>query len=896
MSAAGATERWPRVEEVLGAALERTASERNAFLEAECAGDPALRREVESLLAAAAGAGTFDALVASVAPLTARLHEPPTALLAGGAVGRYQVLGFVAGGGMGVVQRAWDERLGRTVALKFLHPRFGADAEAAERFRQEARAVAALEHPNICTVHEIGETEDGQLYLAMPLYDGETLQQRVARGPLDVTEAVGIAVQMARGLAKAHARGIVHRDVKPSNVFVTEDGVVKLLDFGIAALAGSAGVAAGPLGTIAYMSPEQVRNEPVDPRTDVWSLGVVLYEMLTGERPFRGATAAAIAAAIQRAAPAPLHTRRPGVAAPLECAVMRALATSPDARHPSARAMECELLAVSAAVEALAGVPLAATPRPDAPAGGTRARALRPAMLATCVAALVLVMLVGWGGATSPRAAWPATASVGVLPFVNMSPDPANGYLGDGLAGEVIASLGRVEGLRVAARTSSFALRDGRLDARAIGDTLGVEAVLEGSVRRDAGRIRITAQLVDVATGYRIWSDEFDRAPQDVLGLREEIAAAIARALERRHASTRAQVRPDFKTYELYLRGLHQRDRLTPDGLRQASALFDAAIAREPAFAAAYAAKASVVGPLMMFGHLPQSEGVPVLRALTARALALDPGLGEAHAALGMQRLFFDWDWAGAERTLRRAIALNPSDAHAHHHLANYLRAMGRLDEAVASRARAVALDPLNPRTVVVLGVDHFVAGAMDSAMTHFRRAHQLDPAHALALGSGPFLPVGPGEVYERQRRYAEAVEEYVRIARLRGATARDVERLRGGYARGGMPGLWRRWLEMERGGSSEPPDPFRMAHLSVRVGDTAQAVRWLERAYAARHPALVYLRSTPAFAPLHGDPRVARILTAMRFPTRAHTAAPTSPDTSEAPAPHARPLRAIRR
>lgn len=548
----------------------------------------------------------------------------------------------------------------------------------------------------------------------------------------------------------------------------------------------------------------------------------------------------------------------------------RASEPVPDRAPVDAPAADAARAAASAPRAPIAGPPASA---PASAPAASRAPGFRLAALAACAVVLVLVMvgLRGIAGARGPARA--ATASVGVLPFVNMGPDPADAYFGDGLAEQVIAALGRVEGLHVAARTSSFALRDGRLDVRTIGDTLGVAAVLEGSVRRDAGRVRITAQLVDAATGYRIWSTEFDREPRNVLGVQEEIAAAIARALERRlapsGASARPHVEPDFDAYALYLRGLHLRDRLTPDGLREASALFDQVIERQPQFAAAYAAKASVVGPLIMFGHVPQSEGVPMLRALTTRALALDPDLGDAHAALGMLRLFFEWDWPGAERALRRAIALNPSDAHAHHHMANLHRALGRLDEAIASRARAVALDPLNPRTVVVLGVDHFVAGDMERAMAHFRRAQRLDPAHALALGSGPFLPVGPAEVHERRRRDADAVAEYVRIATLRGATARDVDDLRGGYARGGMPGFWARWLAMERRQTTAAPDPMRMANLSVRIGDTTQAVEWLERAYAARHPALVYLQHTPAFVPLHAHPRVAPILAGMRFPPR---------------------------
>jgi serine/threonine-protein kinase len=350
MSPGGTADRWHRVEELLGVALGRDASERDAFLDAACEGDANLRSEVDSLLAAHERFGVLDRLSADVAPLASRLRGEPTPSMAGRTIGRYQVLERVAGGGMGVVYKAVDERLARTVALKFLHPRFDTDDSAAERFRLEARAVAALEHPNICTVHEIGETDDGQLYLAMPLYDGETLQQRIGRGPLPVPEAVSIAVQIARGLAKAHARGIVHRDIKPSNVLVTRDGVVKVLDFGIAKLADVTltGTAPGPLGTVAYMSPEQLRGERVDPRTDVWSLGVVLYEMLAGQRPFDGDAASAVSVSIQHAEPTSLTTHRSDVPAALDRVVTRSLAKSPDARYPSMQELERDLGARSA--------------------------------------------------------------------------------------------------------------------------------------------------------------------------------------------------------------------------------------------------------------------------------------------------------------------------------------------------------------------------------------------------------------------------------------------------------------------------------------------------------------------------------------------------------------------
>jgi serine/threonine-protein kinase len=332
------TERWRRIEELLAAALDREPAARARFLDAACAGDSDLLREVESLLAAHERSGALDRLGPEVASITAELRGA-SAMLAGRTIGHYQVVERVGGGGMGVIYKALDTRLGRTVALKFLTPRLDADASAAERFRQEARAAGALEHPNICTIFDIGETEDGRLFLAMPLYDGETLEQRIKRGPLAIGDATDITVQMLRGLAKAHARGIIHRDIKPANVFVTTDGVVKLLDFGIAKLADVSltGPASRPLGTVAYMSPEQAHGTPVDHRTDLWSAGAVLYEMLTGRRPYPrgvpGATAEAGASV-----PASLVGQRPDVTPALEQVVTKALARYPADRFSSADA------------------------------------------------------------------------------------------------------------------------------------------------------------------------------------------------------------------------------------------------------------------------------------------------------------------------------------------------------------------------------------------------------------------------------------------------------------------------------------------------------------------------------------------------------------------------------
>jgi TolB-like protein/DNA-binding SARP family transcriptional activator/Tfp pilus assembly protein PilF len=487
---------------------------------------------------------------------------------------------------------------------------------------------------------------------------------------------------------------------------------------------------------------------------------------------------------------------------------------------------------------------------------------------ATAAIVLLALAIVGVDALTdAPPQASRTAPSIAVLPFVNLSADPDNAYFSDGLTEQIIATLSRVEGLRVAARTSSFRLRDRSLDVRSIGDTLGVATVLEGSVRREGDRLRVTAQLIDAATGYHLWTEEYDRQPDELIDVQAEIAGAIAHALRLRltPASHNAPA-PDLEAYDFYLRALYLRNTLKPDELGQALDFFDRAIAREPTFALAYAGKATVVAPAILFGYMPQEEGMSELRALVDRALELDPTLGEAHTALGIVRLFWDWDWEGAERSLRRAVALNPSDAHAFHHLANYFNVMGMLDDAVAARSRSVDLDPLNARTVAVLAADYLRLGDYERALELYGRAMKLDPVHPLLLGSGPWLPGGPGNVYQAQGRHREAVDEYTRLATLRGATPAEVDALRDAFNLGGMPAFWRGWLAMDQRQMPDLQDPLRTAQLWLLSGDTAQAFDWLDRAFEERNPGLVMIRGSPLGA-MSSHPRVARIIAAMKLP-----------------------------
>jgi serine/threonine-protein kinase len=461
--------------------------------------------------------------------------------------------------------------------------------------------------------------------------------------------------------------------------------------------------------------------------------------------------------------------------------------------------------------------------------------------------------------------------SVAVLPFLDIGGDPDDAYFSDGLSEELITALSRVEGLRVAARTSSFALRDARLDMRAIGDTLGVAAVVEGSVRRDGERLRVTAQLIDAASGYHLWSEAYDREVKDVFALQDEIARSIAAVLRPASATTTgigaAPRTASPEAYDLYLRGTFFRNRLSREAIAKAIVYFDQAIALDSGYALAYAGKASAMGPLFYFRHEPLEPGLGEMRAAARRALDLDEQLGEAHVAMGIIHFFYEWDWTAAEREFRRATELNPDDPHAFHMLANWLRAMGRVEDAIAMRRRALELDPLNARTAITLARDYMVARQYDLAAEQYRHGIDIDSLNPLVLGIGPGLPSGLGEVYERQGQLEASVEEYLRVAARLGATADELAALRAAYPAGGMRGFWSRWLAFDERLSSGTPRALRTAAILARMGDVEGAVERLEHAYRERDPGLVYLAAGPEWEAVREDPRVIAIIDRMRLP-----------------------------
>jgi serine/threonine-protein kinase len=647
------------------------------------------------------------------------------------------------------------------------------------------------------------------------------------------------------------------------------DGVTRLLDFGLARFSDASitGTGSAP-GTIAYMSPEQVNGAALDHRSDLWSLGVVMHEMLAARRPFEMGGERAIVLAIVRDGAPSLADVQPPVPPTLRRIVERLMRKVPDERYRDAAELEADLDAF------IEGNPTATSSRSSGASRHTPRRVPRRVLIAAIVAGVIALatafpLVSRWRGA---MLASPTARSLAVLPFVDLSGDTANRYFSDGLSEEIITRLGRIAGLRVAARSSAFALRDRSLDARQIGDTLGVDALLEGSVRRAGQRLRVSTRLVDAKSGLQLWADEYDREMSDVLTVQDEIAWAIANALALRMPAAIGGVargRIDPEAYDLYLRALALRSQLRPDAMRRAVELLDQAIERQPDFALAWAAKASIVAPLVFFGQLPARQGLPVVRAAVDRAFALDPQSGEAYTARGMLQRFWEWDWAGAGRTLRQATVLNPSDPHAWHHLANYLRAVNRPDEAAVARLHGLALDPLDARLRNSLGGDYLAAGRLAEARAAFERGAQLDPLHPLRLGLGPGAPHGVWDVLLAQGREADAVAELLHVAALRGATPDEVQALRAAFAATGMRGFWRRWLVMDVRQSNGQPDSLRVATLRALAGDSTGALDILERAFASQNPAMIYIRTEPAFAALRTHPRFVRVVEGMRFPPR---------------------------
>ena len=759
---------------------------------------------------------------------------------------------------MATVYLAADSRHARRVAIKVLHADLSA-AVGAERFAREITLTAGLVHPHILPVFDSGAAP-GVLWYAMPYIEGETLRDRIRReGALPVEDVVRFGRELADALEHAHRRGIVHRDVKPENILLA-GGHALLADFGIAHAIETAGserlTSTGLIvGTPAYMSPEQVAGEQLDSRSDQYSLACVMYEMLVGETPFTGPTPHAIIARRFAESPRPIRSVRPQVGRGLEDVLLKALATVRADRYVSMAAFGGAVAAAASTSAASAAAPVADSAREAVavPAPGAKLAVRRwPYALAAGAALLALVVGGVALGRRSPDAL-PEERSIAVLPFANTSGDPADAPLFDGITDELIGALGSVRELRVVGRTSVFALKDRRLDARAIGDTLGVATVLEGSGRREGNRLKVRAQLVSASDGSVIWADAYDREFRAALAVQEEIARAIVAALRIELGSGEPPLvrvaTVDSAAYDLYLRGryvFHTDPSL--DGVQSAVRLFSEAIGRDSAFAPAWAGLSSARARLAIFGYGEALVEMPRARAPAIRALELDGSLAAAHASLAHVLFVHDLDWTGAERSFRRAIALDPGYTFARLPFALCLSAQARFTEAKEQLDSARVSDPLAPGIPNVLGRVYVNEGQPDSAIAALREALSLDPRLDLAYQQ-------LGHAYVLKRMYPEAIAALERAAASSGP--RDSAHLAWAYAAAG------RRAEAERILARVLARPERRSRLAVHLamayaalGDRDAAFELIDLSFRERSSFLDGLAVTPALAALHGDPR----------------------------------------
>jgi serine/threonine-protein kinase len=770
--------------------------------------------------------------------------------LAAALAGRFAIERELGRGGMATVWLAQDVKHDRLVALKVLRPEIAA-ALGVERFLREIHIAARLAHPHIVPLHDSGEV-DGLLYYIMPYVEGESLRERMQReGPLPVDQAVRLAREIAGALVYAHAHGIVHRDIKPENVLL-QSGHAVVTDFGIAravtAAAGPALTRSGVIiGTPLYMSPEQVAGDPVDGRSDVYSLGCVLYEMLAGVPPYPGGSSLEVLAR-HTVDPVPsLRERRTDVPAAVAHAVARALAKMPSERQPDATAFEAELAAL-------------APPAGGGPGRRARSRGIGAGLLAAAILTGGYLLLT-----ERPRA---PEKSIAVLPLANQSGSQEDLVRSDGMTEALIDALSHVSALRVASRISVAPYQDAKLDSRAIGQRLGVATLLEGSYERAGTVLQVSVRLVNAADGYVLWADTFRRDRKDVFAVQDQISQAVVRALQVRLAGdTRPLVAPqteNIEAYDLYLKGRWFWNQRVggPAPLHRALGFFEQAIALDSNYARAWAGLADVYSMLPAFGDAAPGDAFPKARAAVERAIALDSTLADAHTSSGIISVFYDWDWPAAGREFARAIALDSTEPRAHLFHAWYFAAQGRLDDALAEVESARRLNPLSPIVNARLGSTLYYLGRYDSAVAVLRRAIEVDSTNASARAE-------LGRVEVQLGRFDDAIT----------AMPRD-EDLQAGYLGNGALGYayghaGRRadalitLRRLEQRARVRYIDPEAFAMIAVGLGDTATALTWLERARDMHSFYVPFIAADPMFKPLQRSPRFLDLVRfiGLRFP-----------------------------
>jgi serine/threonine protein kinase/Tfp pilus assembly protein PilF len=770
--------------------------------------------------------------------------------------GKYIILSELGRGGMGVVYKAKDTRLKRMVALKFLPVELTHDPESKERFIHEAQAAASLSHPNICTIHETDEAE-GKSFITMEYIEGQSVKEKVKQGRLVQEEALEISLRVAEGLKAAHEKGVIHRDVKSANIMVTEKGQAKIMDFGLAKMIGGTLITkeATTMGTVAYMSPEQARGQAVDKRTDIWSLGIVLYEMLTGQLPFKGEHEQSMIFSILNDEPKLTRDLGAEISPELEQVIATALKKNPDERYQHIGEMLDDLRSIAQGI-----APLKVRTRLRRTKLTRKKRTLLFAgsvILTVILAVIVLSVLIGRAEALD---------SIAVLPLDNLSGDPDQEYFSDGITDALINELAQISALRVISRQSVMQYKGSTKPMPEIAKELNVKAVVEASVLTAGSRVRINAKLVQASTDQTLWAQSYEREMIDILVLQSEVVQTLAQEIkvgltpEEKARLTSSHI-VDAEAHKAYLKGRYFLNKLTPEDINKAIEYFQQAIEMDPDYAPPYAGLSDACFHLVDWVIPPEDTSAiedarTKSREAARRAIEIDETLSEAHSSMATARLFYDWDWAGAEASFKRAIELNPGDALAHIHYSQFLSLVGKHKTALEEAKRAEELVPLSPLAYYYVGQAYFLERQYDQANQQLEKALEFNPNFIPALNLY-------GYVYYEKNRRKDALAMWGKMHDLTGR-----KELAKAFVELDFKEALHKWLELsDTPGSAFCLKPSTYALVYMFLEEKDEAFKWFERAYNERDTSMVFIKMDPVYDFLRSDPRFQDLISRMDFP-----------------------------
>ncbi|CAN5319477.1 hypothetical protein BH20ACI1_BH20ACI1_18570 [soil metagenome] len=901
------SERWQKVKNLFDVAVELAPKERKRFLDKSCGTDKELRRDVENLLASYTDAESF--MEQPAATEVASLIIEPKNLEAGKSFGHYEIMKKIGAGGMGEVYLAEDKKLDRKVAVKILNEKFAKHESNLHRFIKEAKAASALNHPNILVIHEIGETEDAN-YIVSEFIEGETLREVIKKSPLKLSEILEISTQIANALVAAHHAKIIHRDIKPENIIIRPDGFVKILDFGLAKLVEQKAVgfedetvkqnqtAKGViLGTVNYMSPEQAKGEKVDARTDIFSFGVTLYEMIAGRTPFAGDSMSETFANLINSEPHPLSRFTANVPDELQRIVAKTLRKKKDERYQTTKGLFADLKSLqrrldfetefshdksepSAVADGLTRRFTAdvsnAQLQPPATAGGSdlsKSSAIIKNQKYIFVSGLVifLIAVISFGyyfyySKTSSLSA-DGKKSLAVLPFINASQDANSEYLSDGITESIINNLSQLSGLKVMSRNSSFRFKNNQTDAKNIALQLGVETLVTGNIKQLGDKLIINVRLIDASDDSQIWGNQYVKSSADIIAAQNEIAQAVAKNLRLKLTNVEQQqlekrYTENAEAYELYLRGRFHYFKVTEPEIRKSIRFYRQAIEIDPNYALAFAGIADAYRSLSIAGwNMSSKEAFPQAKAAAQKALEIDANLAEGHIALGWIGFLYDWDWTAAEGELKRAVELAPNNSDAHRAYAHLLSLLGRHDEAITEARISRELDPLTLITNALEGQFLFYAGRDAEAIERLQKTLELDPNFWIAHNI-------LARVYIRQKRYREAIAELNKaIEASAGNSTEPLTQL--GYAlakSGNREGARTMLAELKSLAAERFVPAYSFAMIYNGLGEREEALNYLEKSFEQHEVQLSFIKIDTRWDEFRSEPRFVDLMRRMNF------------------------------